>query len=113
MAPESLSNDGQTASQHGSVADEPAPTAGNARVSRRVGWKQFLGVKRDSRHPSGVLEGEDTSNRERWTMGMLNDKETDEVPGTSREPTSRLKTTYTNRLFRAQRHRLAPCLESQ
>lgn len=41
-----------------------------------------MGIKRDSRHPSGVLEGEDTRNREKWTMGILNDKETDEVPGT-------------------------------
>ena len=59
----------------GSSAEESAPS------TPRIRWKQFLGVKRDSRHPSGILEGEATGNREKRTMGILSDKETDEVPG--------------------------------
>lgn len=40
---------------------------------QKAGWKRFLGMNRDAWQDS---------NREEWTLGMLNDKHTDEVPGT-------------------------------
>lgn len=49
------------------------------RRSTTVRWKRFLkGSKKDTESDS--VEGFN-GYRERWTLGILNDKETDEVPG--------------------------------
>ncbi|KAK2805608.1 hypothetical protein FQN50_006123 [Emmonsiellopsis sp. PD_5] len=71
---------GPSVSRPGDNADEsPAGSVGHARP-KKVTWKKFLGIEKG---------GEDASDpdyeppkRERWSMGILNDKETEEVPGT-------------------------------
>ncbi|PGH03640.1 hypothetical protein AJ80_08661 [Polytolypa hystricis UAMH7299] len=53
---------------------------GNGHVSsdERPRWKKLLGMGKNKRDS----DSEDGPTRERWTMGILNDKETEEVPGT-------------------------------
>ncbi|TKA70008.1 hypothetical protein B0A55_07043, partial [Friedmanniomyces simplex] len=54
---------------------------------KRVDWKSMLGTRNTRKgHPSNRTSMSDLSQgvekkRARWTMGMLNDDETDEVPG--------------------------------
>ncbi|EEP75575.1 conserved hypothetical protein [Uncinocarpus reesii 1704] len=70
----STSND-KTASNDG---DSSTPIENVA--PRKVRWKKFLGV--DSNRRGSDVDADDNGNRERWTMGILNDKQTEEVPGT-------------------------------
>ncbi|KAK2757304.1 hypothetical protein FQN54_004818 [Arachnomyces sp. PD_36] len=46
----------------------------------KLRWKRILGVK-DTADSEGSDEEKDAE-REKWTMGILNDRQTDEVPGT-------------------------------
>ncbi|KAL1959659.1 hypothetical protein VTO42DRAFT_1694 [Malbranchea cinnamomea] len=71
-----------TPSSGPSAGQDASATGGGAAPSRRIKWKQVLSVGKDSRRSSGSQDGELKGRRERWTMGILNDKETDEVPGT-------------------------------
>ncbi|KAK0942815.1 hypothetical protein LTR48_003162 [Friedmanniomyces endolithicus] len=66
---------------------EAAETSNDGGAKKRVDWKSMLG-NRNTRngHPSNRTSMSDLSQgvgkkRMRWTMGMLNDDETDEVPG--------------------------------
>ena len=50
-------------------------------------WRRFLGNNQSALEPatSGVSTDGDDGNKvkpEKWSMGVLNDKQTDEVPGT-------------------------------
>ncbi|WEW57468.1 hypothetical protein PRK78_002935 [Emydomyces testavorans] len=45
---------------------------------RQVKWKRFLGVEKDE----AVLGDNNYGYRQKWTMGILSDKQTEEVPGT-------------------------------
>lgn len=50
-------------------------------------WRRMLGGTKPAQEPasSGSSVDEDNGNKvkpERWSMGVLNDKQTDEVPGT-------------------------------
>ncbi|EER24471.1 hypothetical protein D8B26_005207 [Coccidioides posadasii str. Silveira] len=65
------SNDGET-SEH---RESSAP--------RKVTWKKFLGVEKDGPDLEAVLDDDNNYGpRDRWTMGILSDKQTEEVPGT-------------------------------
>ncbi|OAX83891.1 hypothetical protein ACJ72_01737 [Emergomyces africanus] len=50
-------------------------------VANRVRWKKMLGMQTGSEDKSDGLN-EFQHNREKWSLGILNDKQTDEVPGT-------------------------------
>lgn len=55
----------------GESSDQPRST--------KISWKRLLGASSDGE--TGSMEQYKDNRRERWTMGILNDKETDEVPG--------------------------------
>lgn len=66
--------------------DSPSKPEGNPRDrpsqpqrSTRVPWRRFLGAS--TRSESDSEEDLKWSNRSKWTLGILSDKETDEVPG--------------------------------
>lgn len=65
--------------------EQDAPAEGRAK--RRVDWKAMLGNRRTARdHPSNRTSGSDWDQQaqkkpEKWSFGILNDQETDEVPG--------------------------------
>jgi hypothetical protein len=61
------------------VGDGDGVVRGPSRILR---WTKYMGEMKNS---DGALDQENPETRgirERWTMGMLNDKQTDEVPGT-------------------------------
>ncbi|KAI1926343.1 hypothetical protein LOZ58_004117 [Ophidiomyces ophidiicola] len=62
-------------SENTSGGGDPAPRRESDR--RMVRWKRFLGSS-----DTPVAEEDASGNREKWTMGILNDKQTEEVPGT-------------------------------
>lgn len=52
---------------------------GSSSSQPKLRWKRMLGVK-----DSADSEADDDSNdppKEKWTMGIMNDRETEEVPG--------------------------------
>lgn len=53
--------------------------AGPSSSQPKLRWKRILGVK-DTADSEGSDDEKDTP-REKWTMGIMNDHETDEVPG--------------------------------
>lgn len=66
----------------------PAMAAtGDGKTERRVNWLPLLGHRKRHRgHPSNRtslsdMDGAWEKKPERWTMGILNDRETNEVPG--------------------------------
>lgn len=68
-----------------SVAPEDGSSSGGTNNGNEAGtgtvrWRKFLGMKKSDADRWEERE----SNREAWTMGILNDKQTDEVPGKSR-----------------------------
>lgn len=84
--PTSQSSSSGNGNTQPAAGGEPGGPGESPRPPRRVEWKQLLGVKRDARHPTGTLEDNDdpnadSSQREKWTMGIMNDKQTEEVPG--------------------------------
>jgi hypothetical protein len=54
--------------------------AGPSTPQPRLRWKRILGVK-DSADPEASDSEKEESTREKWTMGILNDPQTDQVPG--------------------------------
>ena len=68
---------------------ESAPEASDRRDIKGSTWRRFLGGKRKAPHE---VESSQTSTDgfddikakpEKWSLGVLNDKETEEVPGMS------------------------------
>ena len=68
-------------------AAEPMPEAATESVPKVPTWRKFLGVSKvpvQENASSGTsVDGDDGPKRgpEKWSMGVLNDKETEEVPG--------------------------------
>lgn len=68
------------------TVDGPAPAIPEATATREsqrqlntIRWKKFLGTSKKGADTDSVDEYK--NRREKWTLGILNDKETDEVPG--------------------------------
>lgn len=71
------------------MASDDVQTGEDGRAQRRYDWRSMLGSRNKTStqasartSTSDLNESRKTPNR--WTMGMLNDEETDEVPGTAR-----------------------------
>lgn len=65
-----------------------SPAANQAKAKVPV-WRQILGSTRSAQEPTSYgssIDGDDgvKARPEKWSMGVLNDKQTDEVPGTFR-----------------------------
>lgn len=115
------------------AVDDPAPAspAGDAGESNnpprptKILWKKLLRPSRDEEAES--MDEYKHNHRPRWTMGILNDKETDEVPGKSSDVVSPWPRCQGVGVYAARnylefeqqltigdyRHGSAPCLKSQ
>ena len=86
MAPEAPPND--TAPHH-DKDPESNPEAGDRHEVKGSTWRRFLGGRKKAPHEvasSGTsIDGFDDikAKPEKWSLGVLNDKETEEVPGMS------------------------------
>jgi hypothetical protein len=63
------------------MSEETNPAAGAQAVT---GWRRFLPSKKaadESSSVDSVEELKDEAPIEKWSLGILNDKETEEVPG--------------------------------
>ena len=86
MGPDALPD--ETAHHHHNNP-ESDPEASDRREVKGSRWRQFLGGKKKALHEvasSGTsTDGFDDikSKPEKWSLGVLNDKETEEVPGMS------------------------------
>ncbi|PGH12659.1 hypothetical protein AJ79_04159 [Helicocarpus griseus UAMH5409] len=68
-----LAQSGDNIDEHpGAGADRPA--------SKKVTWKKRLGIQRGGE--DGSTSNDVDQKREKWSLGILNDKQTEEVPGT-------------------------------
>ncbi|KAK2751401.1 hypothetical protein FQN55_000674 [Onygenales sp. PD_40] len=71
---------GPSVSRLGDNADEsPEGSVGHARP-KKITWKKFLGIEKG--RENGPDPDYEPPKWEKWSMGILNDKETQEVPGT-------------------------------
>lgn len=67
----------EASSTPGEGSGSPGTSNENETGTGTVRWRKFLGMKKSDADRWEERE----SHREAWTMGILNDKETDEVPG--------------------------------
>ncbi|KAI7178904.1 hypothetical protein KC352_g23862, partial [Hortaea werneckii] len=74
----------------GPVIEQPAPAAAaaDAQGKKRLDWKAMLGARHGpAGEPSNRTSMSDASQlapqkkKDRWNMGIMNDPDTDEVPG--------------------------------
>ena len=68
--------------------EPPAASNGDEEEPKAPIWRRFFGASKATQEPSSSehsMDGYDEikSKPEKWSLGVLNDKETDEVPGTS------------------------------
>lgn len=68
-------------------SEAPGPADADGKAKRRVDWKAMLGNRRNgsgnpsSRTSMSDLERQAEKKPAKWSMGVLNDRETEEVPG--------------------------------
>ncbi|ODH48691.1 hypothetical protein GX48_05231 [Paracoccidioides brasiliensis] len=62
--------------------DESAANDSDHPVQNKVRWKKLLGIKTGGREDGSDALNDPYPQREKWSLGILNDKETEEVPGT-------------------------------
>ena len=89
MATNEKANEGQAGQQHNSEPAALTPATPKGNVTK---WRRFLGLsKAEPELPStstkSSTDGDDEikAKPEKWSMGVLNDRETEEVPGQSTE----------------------------
>ncbi len=86
MAPDAPPND--TAPRH-DKDPESTPETSDRREVKGSTWRKFLGGKKKAPHEVASSENSTDgfddikAKPEKWSLGVLNDKETEEVPGTS------------------------------
>jgi hypothetical protein len=68
------------ASDNAAMPTAPPDDESRRRNTRRI-WRRFLGSS--TRPESESDEDMKWGNREKWTLGVMSDKHTDEVPGIS------------------------------